>query len=217
MAIKGWRKCAVAGVCGFFLTLAGSPPGRAQGVFDMGVLTNTLSQPAGDAGPSAGGAVVRQSPTRLTYRPDAERRRTNLRNYADGTTRPEVVTAVRTAMRGAGLNPDNVADAMALYLATAWHGSRGNTDATNGEYRAIGRQLTRLAERNTAMRRLNDAQRQNLAEVMMLQSLAIEQQVGQARQSSNLPAVQRAVAEGARKTFKLNLVKMRLDDRRGLH
>src|SRR5699024_6078803 len=105
-------------------------------------------------------------------------------------------------LRKLGLNPNSVADAMAVYLVAAWHGVRGDDKGTRAEYRAVSAQLTRAVAANPAMRRVSNAVKQETAEAMILNALLVDATVVDAlKNRERLPGVRSAVAQGARRTF----------------
>ncbi|RYG35301.1 hypothetical protein EON81_13150 [bacterium] len=209
----------------------------AQGVFNMGMLTNTMSQGAivkserersirlGQGDPLSK-KPAKSNPASLLYKPSADIRKQNLASFvakirvadsasADGLEKAfaqaDVMGEVRKQVRNAGLNPDNVADTMATYLVVAWYGVRGNTDSKAGDYLAVGTQLRGVMAKVPAMTRVSNAAKQELAETMLLQALLAEQAVTTAqKQPSSLPGVKSAIANGARATFGFDLAKLRL-------
>jgi hypothetical protein len=207
---------------------------QAQGVFDMGGLTNTLSQGAlvqsererARGQGTRGTAVRKANPKVLLYRPNLTVRARNLKRIVEKTRSTDPAAAAEMEksfaktdflgelgrlMRPIGLNPNNVADATALYLVTAWYGTRGSTDGKPANYKAVSAQIARIMASNPTLVRASDATKQQTAESMMLFAVFTEQSVNQAKKRpGTLPQVRAAIAQGAKATFGFDLTKMRL-------
>ncbi|RYG45803.1 hypothetical protein EON79_11725 [bacterium] len=231
--VRMLSRCLVVGGAAF--AMAAVAP--AQGVFNMGMLTNTVSQGAivkserersirmGKGDPLAA-RPVKANPAALLYKPSAETRKRNIAAFvakiraadpasADGLQKAfdqaDVMGEVRKQVRQAGLNPDNVADTMAAYLVTAWYGVRGNTDSKPADYRAVSVQLRGAMAKVPAMTRVSNAAKQEMAETMLLQALIADQAVAGAKgQPSMLSQIKATIGQGARATFGFDLAKIRL-------
>ncbi|TGX52226.1 hypothetical protein E5A73_15605 [Sphingomonas gei] len=216
-------------------------PGQAsaQGAFNMGMLTNTLSQ--GGSTQSEGvrartssvfrsmaraprsGAVNRAA---ITYRPSTAVRQRNMQQFVarlrrvDPTSaadlqrtfaRRDVVAEVGGAMRPVGLNPNNVADAMAMYLVAAYYGVRGSVDSKPSDYKAVSAQLARAVSAAPGFASASDALKQEIAESMLVQAVLVDQAIQAAqKQPSAMPAVKAAIAKGARAAFGFDVTRMQL-------
>lgn len=214
-------------------------PALAQGVFDMGALTNSLSQGAviqsetarartsqifrPQVRPPHGQAV---DPGALLYRPNLAVRKRNMAQIADRLRRVDPAGAAdlqRTfatrdpiaemgqVMRPVGLNPDNVADAIATYLVTAYYGVRGSTQGEPAEFKAVSAQIGRALSADPAFTSAGDAVKQEMAEGMLLQAVLANQAVQAAqKQPSAMPAIKAAIGQGTRASFGMDLTRMRL-------
>lgn len=226
----------------FAATLVPATVTFAQGVFDMGALTNTMAQGAivksererairmgqGDplAGRKSASRKVKINPSVLIYKPSLAARKRNLERFAGriGVVDPVAAQGLRKAyakgdpiaqaapiLRKIGLNPNNVADAMSVYLVTAWHASRGDDKGTPAEYRAVSAQLTRAVASNPSMLRVSNEVKQETAETMILNALLVDASVTDAlKNRSKLPGVRTVVVQGAQRTFGFNLTKLRI-------
>lgn len=129
-------------------------PALAQGVFNMGMLTKTLSQGAQSEDARASGLAAFRSITSaprtapineaaIRYQPSMAVRARNMKQLVERLRRVDpasasdlertlasrdVVAEIAGVMRPVGLDPNNLADAAATYLVTAYYGVRGSTD-----------------------------------------------------------------------------------------
>lgn len=225
------------GACAF-LALA-IAPAAAQGVFNMGVLTNTLSQGATVQSEStfASSAPVFHSIIRaprgatinrvaITYRPDMRVRKRNMAQFVSRLQRVDpasaadlqrtlakrdLVAEMGSVMRPVGLNPNNVADAMATYLVTAYYGVRGSTDGEPEEFKSVSAQVARAISADPNFAGAKDSLKQEIAESMLVQAMLANQAVQAAqKQPSAMPSIKAAIAKGARSSFGFDLTRMRL-------
>ncbi|ATY31877.1 hypothetical protein CVN68_07745 [Sphingomonas psychrotolerans] len=205
----------------------------------MGMLTNSLSQGAliqseeARAGSQRAfrsavrvprGAAVNRAA--ITYRPNTAVRQRNMQQFVARLrrvdpagaadlqrtfARRDLVAEIGGAMRPVGLNPDNVADAMAMYLVAAYYGVRGSVDSKPSDYRAVSAQMARAISTAPGFANASDALKQEIAESMLVQALLVDQAVQAAqRQPSAMPSIKAAIAKGARGAFGFDVAKMRL-------
>jgi hypothetical protein len=211
----------------------------AQGAFDMGMLTNSLSQGAliqSEEGRASSQRAFRSAVrtprtapvdrAALRYTPSLAVRKRNLAQMVsrlrevDPTgaadlertfARRDVIGEVGKLMRPEGLDPDNVADAMAMYLIAAYYGVRGSVDSKPSDYKAVSAQLARAISAAPEFSGASDASKQEIAESMIVQAVLVEQAVQAAqKQPSAMPAVKGAIARGARAAFGFDVAKMQL-------
>ena len=214
-------------------------PAMAQGVFNMGALTNSLSQGAIIESETArartsqifrpqAGAPQRQAVdgAALVYRPSIAVRKRNLAQIVERLRRVDPpgaaglqdmfatrdpITGIGGVMRTAGLDPDNVADAIATYLVAAYYGVRGSTEGEPAEFKAVSAQVARALSADPTFTGASDAVKQEMAEGMLVQAMLTAQAVeaGQ-KQPSAMPAIKAAIGQGARSSFGMDLTRVRL-------
>ena len=227
-------------VLGILIAFVLAPfPAMAQGVFDMGALTNTLSQGAliqsetarartsqifrPQAGAARGQAVNRAA---LLYRPDMAARKRNLAQIVERLRRVDpaaaadlqrsfasrdLITEIAGVMRPVGLKPENVADAIATYLVTAYYGVRGSTEGEPAEFKAVSAQVGRALSADPAFTAASDASKQEIAESMLVQAVLANQAVQAAqKQPSAMPAIKAAIGQGTRSSFGMDMTRVRL-------
>ena len=211
----------------------------AQGAFDMGMLTNSLSQGAlvQSEEARAGSERMLRSVTRaprggavnravILYRPDAAVRKRNLNGFVARLRRVDAASAadlkrtfarrdliaeISGVMRPVGLDPNNVADAIAIYLVTAYYGVRGSTDGEPAEFKAVSAQVARAISADPSFASASDALKQEIAEGMLIQAVLANQAVEAAqKQPAAMPQVKAAIAKGARSAFGFDVTRMRL-------
>lgn len=224
--------------CGAVLAILAAQPASAQ-VFDMGALTNSLSQGAliqSEAVRANNQRVFRSLPrasrsgtvnrAAILYRPSMAVRQRNMRQFVARLSRVDpksaadmqrtfarrdVVAEIAGAMRPVGLNPNNVADAMAMYLVAAYYGVRGSVDSKPADYRVVSAQMARAISTTPGFANASDALKQEIAESMLVQALLVDQAIQAAqKQPSAMPSVKAAIAKGARGAFGFDVTRMRL-------
>lgn len=222
------------------VAMTSATPLAAQGVFNMGMLTNTLSQGSGDSPavssarsdgafrsmlrPSRG--PVRVNPASFTFRPDMAERKRNMAGIvgavrradpagADGLAavlrQQDLIAAINRELPRAGLRANSVPDAMAYYLVTAWYGVRGSTDSKPADFRAVRDQFARAVGTTPGFSQLGNAGRQRLAESMLMQGMIADKAVRDAQGNpGQLRPIRSALNAGARQTFGFDLTQLRL-------
>ena len=112
-----------------------------------------------------------------------------------------------------GLRPDNVADAAAAYFALNWCIANGKDSFTAASVQALRRQFGPVIFGQPAFRRLSNAQRQEMAEVWMINFVV---QAGGYGGAKSNPAMLQKVQDAAVTRFKneahLDLRTLRLTD-----
>ncbi len=164
-----------------------------------------------DLGDGKAGAAARLS---LTYAPDAARTRANLADFvarsraadpagADALEQSfagtDVIGAIGAAMRQAGLDKNNMADAYAVWAVNAWSAAHGDLSETPpATLRAVADQVA-LAFLNTPdLAGADDAAKQQLAETLLVQAALISANAEAAAGDAALSRqVARAVRQGA--------------------
>ncbi len=157
----------------------------------------------------------------LLYRPSKARRSANLAAFVQKTravdpkgaadlqkvfAEGDFIERIGALVAPHGLQIDDVADAYTLWWITAWHAARGNNDTPAPEIiSAVKAQAARAVLATGEIARASDAQKQELAEALWVQSALIDVAMEQAkRDPSRLRAVGDAVRQGA-KGMGLNL------------
>jgi hypothetical protein len=214
-------------------------PALAQGVFNMGTLTNTLSQGANiqseDARASSLAAfrsmtsAPRTTPINeaaIRYQPNMAVRARTMKQLVERLRRVDpasasdlertlasrdVVAEIAGVMRPVGLDPNNLADAAATYLVTAYYGVRGSTDGEPAEFKAVSAQIARAVSADPSFAEAGDALKQEIAESMLINAVLANQAVQAAqKQPAAMPAIKAAIAKGAQSAFGFDLTRMRL-------
>lgn len=87
----------------------------------------------------------------------------------------DVVGEVGKAMRGYGLDPNNVADAYAVWWVSAWSAANGVESPSDAvTYRAVQRQARAAFSATRNFANTSDADRQQFAEAMMVQAVLLD-------------------------------------------
>lgn len=179
------------------------------------------------------GATTSLAPTAaasLTYQPSAAQRKANLAKFVERSREldPEnaanlqkmlqqndVIGIANGWMKQYGMSASNVADATAVYLAGAWLATRGSTaDPDPATMRALRNQVASAMVATPSFRSATNAEKQELAEAMIVQSLVASKFVDAARsQPQTMQSVKDAVAKGAKNTFGFDLRAMNLTAR----
>ena len=98
-----------------------------------------------------------------------------------------------------GLHPGDVADAMASYLVLNWLMATGRTDNTPAQSRAVRAQVKAAISHDAGFTALSEAQRQEMAEVFMLNFLyQAHAYIGATRRGDRAPAAHLGDAAEAR-------------------
>jgi hypothetical protein len=154
--------------------------------------------------------------TSLAYTPSTTRTRANLQSFANKTRKfdPEgaakmeqlfastdIIGQIGTVMRSyAGLNKNNAADAFALYWVSAWKASKGDvSDKSVASYKAVAAQAARGMSTSPEMARATDAQKQEMAEALLVQSALID---GMLEEYGSNPAMMAKLAQSVRQGAK---------------
>jgi hypothetical protein len=172
-------------------------------------------------------------PAVVRYTPDAAATRRNADNFVARihAVDPTVAADLERSLRGGalvddirrelaahGLDGNDVADATAAYLVTAWHAARGSDqDPDRRMLRSVSDQLARAMALDPAFKTADNAAKQELAEAMMIHTAHASAAVKEAKADpARLAAVSRAIAQGARNTFGFGMDAVTLDES-GLH
>ncbi len=112
----------------------------------------------------------------------------------------DVMGKIDKAMTNIGLRSDNVADAYAVYWTNAWLGSRGRSDNLPGsQIIAVRNQAAGALLVTPQFTSATDAQKQEMAEAMLIHSAIISASIDRAKSDPALMAKLRvAIAQGAK-------------------
>lgn len=167
----------------------------------------------GTAAPQASARQV-ANPAMLHYTPAKVRRTANLARFVSKTraadprgaddlqklfAQGDFIEKIGALVAPQGLQIDNIADAYALWWITAWQASRGNNDTpSRTTLAAVRRQAAGAIAATGQIAGASDAQKQELAESLWVQSALIDGAVEQAKQKpERLSAVGDAARKGA--------------------
>lgn len=162
----------------------------------------------------------------LNFRPSLVRRKQNLAQFVNKTRadNPEgaaqmaklfattdVIGVIGQGIAPFGLRVDNVADAYTVYWTNAWLGSRGRSDTlSQQQLDAVKNQAANALLAIPAFISASDAQKQEMAEAMLVQAAMIEAYIGNAKSDPELMSkVKAAIAKGG-KGMGLDLYAMNL-------
>jgi hypothetical protein len=211
------------------LHLSVASAARSQGVFDMGALTNTLS--GGGVVPPKKGAVPAPpaASVKSTFVQSPERTKQNLAQFiaktretgnVEGATQmeqlfgqPGFMAEVGKAIAPSGLKTNDAADAMALWWVVAWNAAHGRTDTPPpATFAAVKAQVKRAFAATPAFAATTDAQKQEMAEAMLVQGLLLDAASEQAVKQGGAVAAQVADAalKGAKASYGFDLNAMTL-------
>jgi hypothetical protein len=150
----------------------------------------------------------------LTYTPSKSRTRTNLQTFVNksraadpaGAAQMEqefasgdIMGQIGGIMSSVGLSKNNVADAFALYWVNAWQVANGDSSTPSAEtMQAVAAQAARGLSQSPEFAAADDAQKQEMAEALMVQGVMIASAYEQsAGNKTQLKAIGDAVAKGA--------------------
>lgn len=165
-----------------------------------------------DAGSPQARARVAANPAALRYTPSKARRAANLARFVTKTraadpagaddlqklfAQGDFIEKIGALVAPVGLRIDNLADAYAMWWVTAWEASRGSNETpSSATLAAVRRQAAGAIGATGEIAGATDAEKQELAEALWVQSALIDGAVEQAKQN---PARLRDVGSAARK------------------
>jgi hypothetical protein len=191
-------------------------PAQAQGVFDLGALTNSVAKTSETQATSGKTAapISAAAIASFNYTPSMERHAANKKKWLDGLKQlnPEVgaqfetglanvdlVEEVGKAIAPLGLRTDNLADAYAIYFISAWMGANGRTDTNTKEQVAGVQKIAQSALASTpAATKLTDAQKQEMAEGFIIQTAMNELMLQAATDPAAMTKVKAEIKAGAK-------------------
>ncbi|MET3725846.1 DUF6683 family protein [Sphingomonas trueperi] len=170
--------------------------------------SSSKSEPRAPAQPAV-------NPAALRYTPSKARRSANLAAFVQKTrardprgaddlqkvfAEGDFIERIGGLVASQGLHVDDVADAYALWWLTAWHAARGNNDTPPQQMiSAVQAQAARAVLATGEIAQASDAQKQELAEALWVQSALIDVAMEQAKQDpARLRQIGDAVRQGAK-------------------
>lgn len=111
-----------------------------------------------------------------------------------------------------GMSPNNLADATAMYLASAWFASRGNNgDPSRAQMAGLRRQIALAIAATPTMAGASDAIKQEVAEASLLQAMFSGSLAEEAARNPAASAKYRAAAvRGVKASYQIDLSCMNL-------
>ncbi|WP_146207984.1 DUF6683 family protein [Azospirillum sp. TSH64] len=153
--------------------------------------------------------------SRLGFTPSKVRRNANLAAFVEKTravdpngaadlqrlfAEGDIIERIGAAIAPVGLRTDNLADVYALWWIAAWQATRGDNDTLGRDmYAAVRAQSARALNAAGSPGKASDAEKQELAEALLVQTMLIDVAVDRAKGNPALMRqVKLAVAKGAR-------------------
>jgi hypothetical protein len=192
----------------------------AQGVFDLGKVTKSIAvtppatptTPSGQATPPP----LASSLAKLTFKPSAATRKQIFNEFLKGVkalqpevgaqmeagfARTDVIGEITKGLAGYGLKADNMADAYAYYLMSAWMGAQGRTDDyTPAQISGVQNMVRNSLASNKELLALEDSKKQFFAESLLLQGLMNDEMT---KAVANDPTLKLKVASDLKAAAKL--------------
>ncbi len=205
---------------------AGPPVLVPQALVDV-VDLNRNANRVGDSSDKTSPLVA--NPAALRFTPNLSARHRNLAGFVAKTRAqsPEnadqmeqlfgstdIFATIAKALAPNGLRVDNVADAYTVYWITAWETSRGiiGSDTSRAQAQAVKAQVSRALLAAPEFTKANSAQKQELAEALLIQTALISASAeAAANDPAQMEALGIAVRQGA-KAMGLDLDAMELSE-----
>ena len=167
---------------------------------------------------------VKPNPSQLIYKPSQSVRQKNFARFAEESgaqggqikallQSSNIIDQIDQMMRPMGLRANNVADAYTLWWVIAWHAANGRQGEPDAQIMAAVKQQASNALLSTPQfASVNDAQKQEMAESMLIQAALIDAHIDAAAgKPADQAALAKAVNQGAKK-MGLDLTKMNLTE-----
>lgn len=187
--------------------MMGPVAAHAQGVFDLGALTNTLTIGAPSTPPSP--AVTAATMETLNYQRSPERSQQNVKKFVDAMKQfnADVGTQLETGLAGVdligglekqltpyGVNTSNMGDVLAVYWLSGWMGVNGNdAEPTPAQIAGMKQMVAATLSSAPQIKSLSDADKQDTAEGLLLQMFFNQMMLDGLK--TNPQALERARAE----------------------
>lgn len=127
-------------------------------------------------------------------------------------TKTDLIVGAKPQLARLGLRTDDVADAIAIYLVTAWYGVRGsNQDPPRGYLRGVREQMHQVLLSNARFASASNEAKQQLAESLLLETMVTDAAIrGAKANSASMAGVKSYIRQTAMNTFQLDMAKMKL-------
>jgi len=128
------------------------------------------------------------------------------------------IAAIAPALRRYDLRTDDVADAAAAYVVTAWYAVQGRSDdAPRSHVQGVREQIRRTLLSLPEFGRTSDATKQQMAEALLVQMMIADASFTAAKgKPAQMTKTKAAINQGVRSTLHLDLSKLKLGSQ-GLH
>lgn len=125
----------------------------------------------------------------------------------------DLFSQAETALRPYNVRTNNVADAMTVYLISAWDAAHGVSDqASVGKFAAVRSQIADGLSQNQAIGGLSDATKQELSDTLFINAFLIDAMADSAKENPSIAAnVRRSAMEGAT-VFGFDLSKIQIGE-----
>lgn len=191
----------------------------------------TGSKASKQSGSRAAPLVAKQASSAgsLRFTADSQRRERTVQQWLASTAKSDPKTAAQFKtffkqqnlgriateyLRPYGMTPSNGADAAAMYLSGAWLVTKNDLgDPTNAQMRGLRDQLASAMAATPGWANSSNETKQAFADALLLQSVVNSSLLQSAQgDAGRLREVKKAVAEGVRKSFGLDLTKLTLSN-----
>ena len=124
----------------------------------------------------------------------------------------DVMASLGAALKPLGLVTNDIGDAYTVWATTAWLAAEGRSDPTRAEVQGVRSQVRGVMLRSPEIARMTDVQRQEFAEVFLIQAMLADAAVEAAKADPSLMAPMRAAVTRGAKASGLDLAAMTLTD-----
>lgn len=189
------------------LAMVGAVSVQAQGVFDLGALTNTLTIGTPTAAPSPTAAAATLDT--LAYQRSPQRSAENVKKFITGLKQfnndvgtqmeaglanVDLIAALEQKLSPYGVNTNNMGDVLAVYWLAGWMGVNGHeAEPTQAQIAGMKQMVAATLGSAPQIKSLSDADKQDAAEGLLLQMFFNDMVLEGVK--SQPEAVQRARAE----------------------
>ncbi|RTQ49001.1 hypothetical protein EJV47_15540 [Hymenobacter gummosus] len=204
------------------------PLARAQGVFNMGSLTNTLSIPTDSKGSSTAATTKKNAAISRPYTPTPALKQQTVKAYADQLRPSDPTTAqvtldtfgpgkvdygqvYRGMLTGTGLRENDAVDAMTLYMLVGYaivHNVQDGKAITPAMARGLRTQVASTAGGSAAFASPGGAAK--LGEELKLQAVILQFGWEGAIKAGTLPAYRQRIAGMFRRDYNLDMAQLKL-------